>query len=116
MKEWAAGLSSKQSPTIPPAHCGQITPPAAAEHLRPRPARQPEPEPEERLEAAAEARARTPSPLGDGAHAAVLARVQVQYAVRLAQADRAQHDRLCLVGTRHRLAKHATSTPRPFLP
>ena len=51
---------------------------------------------EERLQAAPEAAARAPHPLGDRAHPPAVGRVEVQDAVRLAVAHRAQYHRLGL--------------------
>ena len=55
----------------------------------------------ERLEPRSDARARAPHALGDGADAPARGRVEVQDAVGLAQAQRAQHHRLGLVGAVH---------------
>src|SRR5207244_5268376 len=54
---------------------------------------------EERLEPAAEAAARAPDALRDRADAPASGRIQVQDAIGLAVADRAQHDRLRLDST-----------------
>ena len=64
-----------------------------------------QPHPAERLEPAAEARLHPPHALRDGAHAAAVGRVEVQHAIGLAVADRAQHDRFCL-----KRAGHAVNT------
>jgi glutaredoxin 3 len=48
----------------------------------------------ERLEPSAEARLRAPDPLRNRTHPAPVERVQVEHAVRLAEAQRAQHHRL----------------------
>ena len=58
-------------------------------------------QPEERLEPTAEAAAGTTHPLGDRAQAPAMGCVQVQDAIGLAVADRAQHDRFGLQGPRH---------------
>ena len=60
-----------------------------------------QPHPAQRLESATEARFHPPNALGNGAHAAAVGRVEVQHAIGLAVADRAQHDRLCLKRARH---------------
>src|SRR5581483_10017986 len=52
----------------------------------------------QRLEAAAEARLRLPHALGDGADPAAVGRVEVEDAVGLPEADRAQDDRLGRIG------------------
>ena len=59
----------------------------------------------ERLEAAAEPRFHPPHALRHRAHAAAVGRVEVQHAIGLAVADRAQHDRFCL-----KRAGHAVNT------
>jgi hypothetical protein len=56
---------------------------------------------EERLEPAPEAAARLARPLGDRRQPAAAGRVEVQHAVTLAVADRAQHDRLGLERAGH---------------
>ena len=52
----------------------------------------------ERLQPPAEARLRLPDALRDGADAAPVGRVEVEHAVGLAEADRAEHDGLGRVG------------------
>src|SRR5439155_19782763 len=60
----------------------------------------------ERLEPRAESRLRPADALRDGADAAAVERVQVEDAVGLAEPERAEHDRLGLVGA----AGHARSS------
>ena len=54
----------------------------------------------ERFKAAAEAGLRLPNTLGDGADPPTLRRVEVEHPVGLAEADRAEHDRVGRVGAR----------------
>ena len=61
-------------------------------------------EAEERLQAAAEARLGAPHALGDGAQPPAMRGIEVQDAVGLAVADRAQHDRLGLQRAGHRMS------------
>ena len=64
-----------------------------------------EPDAAERLEPAAEARFDLPHALRHGPHPAAIGGVEVQHAVGLAVANRAQNDRLCL-----KRAGHAVNT------
>jgi magnesium transporter len=67
-----------------------------------------QPEAEERLEPAAKARSRAADSLRDSPDTPARARIQVQNAIRLTEANRAQHDGFGLVVARH--------GPNPFLP
>ena len=71
-------------------------------------------QPEERLQPPAEAAARATHPLGDRAHPSPLGRVQVQDAVGLAVAQRAQHDRLGLDRSGHRSFESRLASGAPF--
>ena len=73
----------------------------------------------ERLEPRPEARLRLADALRDRADASAVCRVQVEDAIRLAEPERAQHDRLGLVAAGHaaksRLASaHATQREAAF--
>ena len=66
----------------------------------------------ERLEPGAEARLRLADALGDRADPAAIERVEVEHTVGLAEAERAQHDRLGLVGAAGHRAKCRSGTGR----
>ena len=80
----------------------------------PRPSCSSMPQAEERLQAPPEAAARAAHALGDRAHPPPMGRVQVQDAVGLAVAHRAQHDRLGLDWSGHGPFESRLASGAPF--
>ena len=111
----AAASSARASPrrrAWPSTVCAPVTVSSS-----PRPSCSSMLQPEERLQAPAEAAARAAHALGDRAHPPARRRVQVQDAIGLAVAHRAQHDRLGLDRSGHpacesRLARGGRATRR----